>query len=121
MQRLSRVVAYEADCRAGLCTDPLECLSSQQEGGNPPPREGRDSSIWQQHLKRHLHLGSPGGAAVKNPLEWASRRQRRWFGPWSGRLPRERLGGPLQHSRLHKSTGRGAWRATVRRVTKSVV
>lgn len=67
MQRLSRVVTYEADCRAGLCTDHLECLSSQQEAGNPPLREGRDSSIWQQHLKRRLHLGSPGGAAVKNP------------------------------------------------------
>ena len=39
--------------------------------------------------------------------------------PGSGRSPRERSGNPLQYSCLQNSMDRGAWQATVHRVTKS--
>ena len=39
--------------------------------------------------------------------------------PGSGRSPGEGNGNPLQHSYLENSMDRGAWRATVDRVTKS--
>ena len=39
--------------------------------------------------------------------------------PGSGRYPGERNGNPLQYSSLENTMDRGAWRATVHRVTKS--
>ena len=39
--------------------------------------------------------------------------------PGSGRFPRVGNGNPLQFSCLENSTDRGAWQATVLRVTKS--
>ena len=39
--------------------------------------------------------------------------------PGSGRSPGEGNGNPLQYSSLKNPTGRGAWQATVHRVTKS--
>ena len=39
--------------------------------------------------------------------------------PGSGRSPKEGNENPLQYSCLENSTGRGAWWATVHRVTKS--
>ena len=38
--------------------------------------------------------------------------------PGSGRSPREGNGNPLQHSCLENSMDRGAWQATVHRVTR---
>ena len=40
--------------------------------------------------------------------------------PGSGRPPGEGNGSPLQYSCLGKPMGRGAWRATVRGVTKEL-
>ena len=39
--------------------------------------------------------------------------------PGSGRSPGEGNGNPLQYSCLENATNRGAWQATVHRVTKS--
>ena len=39
--------------------------------------------------------------------------------PQLGRSPREGHGNPRQYSRLENPMDRGAWRATVHRVTKS--
>ena len=39
--------------------------------------------------------------------------------PGSGRSPGEGNGNPLQYSCLENATDRGAWQATVHRVTKS--
>ena len=49
-----------------------------------------------------------------------SRRHRTYeFNPWSRKMPWRRNGNPLQNSCLENSMGRGAWRATVQRFTKS--
>ena len=40
------------------------------------------------------------------------------FDPWSGRSPGEENGNPLQYSCLQNPMDRGAWWATVHRVTK---
>ena len=39
--------------------------------------------------------------------------------PWSGKSPGEGNGNPLRYSCLKSSVDRGAWQATVHRVTKS--
>jgi len=41
--------------------------------------------------------------------------------PGSGRSPGEGNGNPLQYSCLRNLMGRGAWQATVHRVTKSQI
>ena len=41
--------------------------------------------------------------------------------PGSGRSPRRGHGNPLQYSYLRNSMDRGAWQATVHRVTKSQI
>ena len=43
------------------------------------------------------------------------------FDPWSGRSPGEENGNPLQYSCLQNPMDRGAWWATVHRVTKESV
>ena len=53
---------------------------------------------------------------IKNRLQW---RRLRWLGSKIGRFPGGRHGNPFQYSCLEKPMDRGAWRATVHRVTKS--
>ena len=63
----------------------------------------------------HIHtLGFPGGYVVKNPPANAGDKG---LIPGSGRSLR-RDGNPLQYSYLENSVDRGAWWATVLRVTK---
>ena len=66
--------------------------------------------------KINHHLGSPGGAVVKNPLVNAG--DTGWF-PGSGRSPGGGNGNPLQYSCLENPMDRGAWWATVLGVAKS--
>ena len=55
-----------------------------------------------------------------NPPRPQCRRHKRcWFNPWFGKIPVEGNGNPLQYSCLENPMDRGAWRATVHRVTKS--
>ena len=59
------------------------------------------------------YLGFPGDPAVKNlHTMWV-------HNPWVGKIPGEENGNPLQYSCLENSMDRGAWWATVHRVTKS--
>ena len=58
-------------------------------------------------------LGFPGGLVIKDLP--ANIGDEGWI-PGSGRSPRN--GNPLQYSFLGNSKDRGAWRATVHRVTK---
>ena len=57
--------------------------------------------------------------AVKNLPAKCTRRKRHGFYPWVRKIPGEGNVYPLQCSRLENSLDRGAWRATVYRVTKS--
>ena len=61
--------------------------------------------------------GLPGGSVVKNLPANAGDRLG-WI-PGSGRSPGGGYGNSLQYSRLGNSMDRGAWRATVYRVSKS--
>ena len=56
---------------------------------------------------------------VKNPLANAGDVRDSGLIPGSGRSPGERNGNPLQYSCLENAMDRGAWQATVDRVTKS--
>ena len=56
---------------------------------------------------------------VKNLTANAGDVKRCGFEPWVGKIPGEGNGNPLQHSCLENSMDRGAWQATVHRVTKS--
>ena len=61
--------------------------------------------------------GFPGGSVVKNlPANVGDVRD---MVRSLGRSPEEGHGNPLQYSCLKNSMDRGAWRATVHRVTKS--
>ena len=62
-------------------------------------------------------LGFPGGLAVKNPHAM----QETWvrFLGWE-ESPSGKHGNPPQYSCLENSMNRGAWRATVHGVTKSL-
>ena len=60
-------------------------------------------------------MGFPGGSVVKNPP--ANIGDARLM-PESGRSPGEGNGNPLQYSCLENPVDRGAWWATVHRVTK---
>ena len=62
------------------------------------------------------NLGFPGGSEVKNPpINSGDMR----LIPGSGRSPGEGNGNPLQYSCLGNPMDRGAWKATVHRVTHS--
>ena len=60
--------------------------------------------------------GSPGGSALKNLLEMLEMQVRSLS--WENTLE-EGHGNPLQYSCLENPMGRGAWWATVHRVTQS--
>ena len=66
--------------------------------------------------------GFPGGASGKElACQYQCRRPRRHrFSPWSGRSPGEGNGNPLQYSCLGNPMDRGAWKATVHVVAKSL-
>ena len=64
-------------------------------------------------------LGFPGGSVVKNPPANTGDSGDMGSIPGSGRSSVEGNGNPLQYSCLEYPMDRGAWRATVHRVTKS--
>ena len=70
------------------------------------------------HLRQCTPLlwGFSGGSVVKNLP--ANSRDSGWIPGW-GRSPGEGNSNPLQYSCLENSTNRGAWWATVHRVTES--
>ena len=61
-------------------------------------------------------MGFPGGSDSK---ESAGNAGNLGLIPGLGRSPGEGIGYPLQYSGLENSMYRGAWRATVHRITKS--
>ena len=65
------------------------------------------------------YLGFPGGSRRKEPTCQCRRCKRHGFSPWVGRTPGGGHGNPLQYSHLENLMDRGAWCATVQRVTKS--
>ena len=78
-----------------------------------------------QHQNLHCIAGSDNWWAsqvapvVKNPPANAGNIREIGSIPGSGRSPRGGHGNPLQYSCLENSMDRGAWWATVHRVTKS--
>ena len=44
--------------------------------------------------------------------------QETWFDPWFRKIPEEGNGNPLQYSCLENAMDRGAWQATVQRISK---
>ena len=68
-----------------------------------------------RNSKTDKQVYSSGFQGVRMCLQ--SRRPR--FNPWVGKIPWRREGNPLQYSSLENPMDRGAWRATVHRVTKS--
>ena len=56
---------------------------------------------------------------VKNPLAHAGGKRDVGVIPGLGGFPEGGNGNPLQYSYLENSMGRGAWRATVHKVSKS--
>ena len=68
---------------------------------------------------RNSLVGNPGGAAVKNLPASAGDVRDAGSIPGSGRSPGGGHGNPLQYSSLETPLDRGAWRATVHRVTKN--
>ena len=60
-------------------------------------------------FRSHVHLGSPGGAVVKNPPTNAGASGDVGSIPGSGRSPGVRKGNPLQHSCPENSMDRGGW------------
>ena len=90
----------------------------------PPSHSGHHSALsrapcatrylllsYLSHSQRQQCMGFPGGSGIKNPGDPGSV-------PGLGRSPRGGSGSPLQDSCLETPMGRGAWRATVHRVTK---
>ena len=63
--------------------------------------------------------GFLGDTVVKNQPASAGNCKRCVLNPGLRRSPGERNGNPLQYSRLKNPMDRGAWWATVHRVTKS--
>jgi len=64
-------------------------------------------------------VGLPGVLVVKNQPVNAEDIRDVGFNPWVGKIPWRRAWQPLQYSCLENSMDRGAWQATVHRVTKS--
>ena len=69
------------------------------------------------HLEIYtFHEGFPGGACGKEP-SWQRRRCR--SDPWAGKIPWRRHGNPSQYCCLENPVDRGAWQATVHRLTQT--
>ena len=65
--------------------------------------------------------GFPGGASGKERVCQWGRQNRPGFNPWVGKIPPGGgHGNPLQYSCLENPGDRGAWRAAVHRVAKSL-
>ena len=64
-------------------------------------------------------MGFPVALVIKNPPANAGDGRDMGSIPRSGRSPGGGRGNPLQYSCLENPMDRGAWRATVHRVTKS--
>ena len=64
-------------------------------------------------------VGFPGGSVVKNPPVNAGDTGDAGLIPGLGRSPVGGNGNPFQNSCLENAMDRGAWKATVQRVTKS--
>ena len=74
-------------------------------------------SDWTELNSRDRHF--PGGASGKEPACQCRRQKRHGFHPGLGRSPGGGHGNPLQYSCLENPMDRGAWQATVHRITKS--
>ena len=81
------------------------------------PTQGSNPGL--PHCRWLLYQLSHKGSPVKNPLANARDIRDEGLIPGSGRCPGGGHGSPLQYSCLEKPMDRGAWRATVHRVTKS--
>ena len=68
----------------------------------------------------HFKAGFPFGTVVKNLPANARDARNEGSIPGSGRSPGVGNGNPLQYCWLENSMGRGAWRATVHAVAKSL-
>ena len=105
-------------------------------GSGKSPGEGNGNSIQCSFLPGEFHgqrsmvgfsltplfssyLGFPGAARSKEPTCQCWRCTRHGFNLWVGRSPGRGRGNPLQYSWLENLMDRGAWWATVQRVTKS--
>ena len=64
-------------------------------------------------------VGFLDGASGKEPACQHRRHKNQGFNPWVKKIPWRSHGNPLQYSCLENPMDRGAWRATVHRVTKS--
>ena len=64
-------------------------------------------------------MGFPGGTIDKEPACQSRRHKRHRFDPWVGKIPWRRHSNALQYSCLENPMDRGAWQATVHRVTQS--
>ena len=82
-----------------------------------PDSKSADAQLTMQLEKQSLTTSS-GCLMVKNPPANAGDIGDLALIPGSGRSPGGRSGNPLQYSCLENSTDRGAWRATIHRVTK---
>ena len=117
----------------GGCGSPLQysCLENPMDRGAPRATVHRVAKSWTQlkQLSAHSHtrillfscnlwpMGFAGGSDGK---ESACNAGDPGLIPASGRFPREGNGNPLQYSCLEKPMDRGAWRATVHKVAKSL-
>ena len=70
-------------------------------------------------LLYYLLRSSQVALVVKYLTANAGRCKRSGFSPWVGKIPWKGHDSPLQYSCLENSMDRGAWRATVQRVTQS--
>ena len=64
-------------------------------------------------------MGFPGDASGKEPARQCRRHKRCRFDPWAGNIPEGGHGNPLKYSFLENPMDRGAWWATVHRLTES--
>ena len=101
--------------RHDYCSDPLPRLWSLWFSTLPgpflDPITGLDSwSTWH----------SSGGASGQEPACQCRRCKRLRLDPWVGKIAWRKAGKPLEYSCLENPMDRGAWRAMVYRVTKSL-
>ena len=79
------------------------------------------SVLLPETRKTRLGEGLPGGTSGKEPTCKRKRRERHRFHPWAGKIPWRGAWQPTPVFFPGESNpmDRGAWRATVHRVTKS--